>query len=128
MAIDVVFEYDADRGIVFTVDEGTLGTPEEVDEFISLNRDYFTTLGKKVWVVSNIDGLKIRPPVADYYGESVRTLVEEWVLGHVRYGQSPPSRMTVRTSYLRAKIDPNIYGTREEALEAIERMQLTIDE
>ena len=110
MPTDVVFEYDADKGIVFTVDEGMLRTKEEVDHFIYLNREYFRTLGKKVWVVSNIDGLRIGTPVADYYGESVRRLVDEWVLGHVRYGTSSPSRMTVRTSYLRARIDPNIYS------------------
>jgi len=123
MEIHTIFEYDTESNIVFTEDYGELKASEDVDAFFAEYRRFFENLGKKAYVVSNINNLIVHAPISDYYGEVARNTVVEYVLGFARWGTNDRARMTVRTTSLKANIPQNIYGTKEEAIQAIEEMR-----
>lgn len=117
------FEYDAERNILFAEDIGDIGTREDVDDFFGAYLRFFEKLGKKVYLVANIDNLLVHAAIADYYGDTALKTAEEHVLGLARWGSNDRARMTVRTTSLKAGMTPNIYETRDEAIEAIRKMQ-----
>jgi len=119
----VLFEYDEKLNIVFTEDHWEIKTKQDVDEFFAEYQKFFQKLAKKVYMISNIDDLMVHAEVADYYGDVAKSTVAIYLLGFARYGTKDWARMTVRTTSLKAKFSPNIYGTREEAIQAIEKQK-----
>ncbi|MGB9721767.1 MAG: hypothetical protein ACPL28_09855 [bacterium] len=119
----VLFEYDEILNIVFTEDHWEIQTKQDVDEFFAEYQNYFQKLGKKVYMISNIDDLLVHAEVADYYGEVAKNTVAIFLLGFARYGTKDWARMTVRTTSLKARFSPNIYSSREEAIKAIEKQK-----
>ncbi|MBU2593375.1 MAG: hypothetical protein KKG02_02365 [Candidatus Edwardsbacteria bacterium] len=119
----VNFEYDRERNILFVVDDYEINTPEEADAFLDLYSRKFKEIGRKVRLVACIDGLKINHKVQDYYGEQVKKLLDGTIICFARYGKDPMARMTVRTSSRKVKFDINIYDTREQATEAVEKIK-----
>ncbi len=119
----VIFDYDEKSNIVFTEDHWEIKTKQDVDEFFAEYQRYFQKLGKKVYMISNIDDLLVHAEVAEYYGEVAKNTVSIYLLGFARYGTKDWARMTVRTTSLKAKFSPNIYSTREEAIQAIEKQK-----
>jgi hypothetical protein len=65
----------------------------------------------------------VHADIAEYYGEAARGAVSEYLLGYARWGADDWARMTVRTTSLKAKMVPRIHSTREEAIQAIEKMK-----
>jgi hypothetical protein len=123
MSGSVEFEYDAKLNIVFTEDNWEVKTREDVDTFFAEYQKFFQKLGRKVYLISHIDKLLVRASIADYYGDTARSTVGDYLLGFARWGTNDWARMTVRTTSLRAKLIPNIYDTREQAIEAIQKMK-----
>lgn len=123
MEISVQFHYDAALEILFAEDNGDLRTREDVDIFISEYVSYFRKLGRSAYVVSNIDHLLVHDQIADYYGEQAGATIAQYILGFARWGTNSWSRMTLRTTSLKAGIPTNIYLTREEAVAAVEQMK-----
>jgi flavorubredoxin len=119
----VVFEYDPVKNIVFTEDHCDVKTEADVDEFFEEHRKYFEQIGKKFYMISNIDDLRVHAAVAAYYGATAKTAVGHYLLGFARWGSNDVSRMTVRTSSLKADLDSNIFNTREEAVAYIENLK-----
>jgi len=119
----VKFEYDAEKNIVFTEDNWEVKTREDVDKFFAEYKKYFTALGKKVYMISNIDHLLVHASIADYYGQTARSTVGHYLLGFARYGSDDWARMTVRTTSLKASMTPNIHSDRESAIKAIEKLK-----
>lgn len=119
----VDFEYDEERNILFTKDQWEIKTKQDVGEFFEEYKKYLKKFNKKVYLVSHIDGLLVHADIAEYYGEAARVAVYEYLLGYARWGANDWARMTVRTTSLKAKMVPRIYGTREEAIQAIEEMK-----
>jgi len=119
----VVFEYDPEKNIVFTEDHWDLKTKEDVDQFYADYKRFFEGVGMKAYMISNIDDLMVHASVAEYYGETAKATVGEYLLGFARWGTNDVSRMTVRTSSLKAKLESNIFNTREEAIAYIEELK-----
>jgi hypothetical protein len=119
----VAFEYDPELNTVFTEDDWHVETREDVEAFFADYNKYFSALGKKVYMISHIDKLLVQAQVADYFGELARALVYKHLLGFARYGTDSWARMTVRTTSHIAKMTPNIYTTRAEAVRAIDEMR-----
>ncbi len=117
------FEYDDALNIVFTEDEWQVETRADVDAFFSAYGNFLAPLGKKVYMVSDIDKLLVQATVAEYYGEQARAMVYKHLLGFSRYGTNSWARMTVRTTSHLARMTANIFGTRAEAVAAIEEMK-----
>jgi hypothetical protein len=128
MAGKVIFEYDPDENIVFTEDHWEIQTKQDVDEFFAEYKKYFRRLGKRVYMISHIDNLLVHAGIADYYGETSRATVGHYLLGFARWGTNDWARMTVRTTSLKAKMTPNIYDTREGAVDAIKEMKKSEEE
>ncbi len=119
----VKFEYDQERNILFVVDDYEINTPEEADAFLDLYSRKFKEIGRKVRLVACIDGLKINHKVQDYYGEQVKKLLDGTIICFARYGRDPLARMTVRTSSRKVNFDINIFDSKEQATEAVEKMK-----
>jgi hypothetical protein len=128
MSGSVEFEYDAELNIVFTEDNWEVKTREDVDAFFAEYQKFFQRLGKKVYMISHIDNLLVRASIANYYGDTARSTVGDYLLGFARWGTNDWARMTVRTTSLKAKLIPNIYDTREQAIAAIREMKKNKEE
>ena len=113
----VKFEYDAVNNIVFTDDNYQVNTEADVDDFFRQYTDYLVPLGRKVNMISKIDGLHISAAISPYYGKRAKETVIQYVLNFARYGENPTARMTVRTSSRKADLETNICDSREQALE-----------
>lgn len=121
----VKFEYDASSNILFADDDYEISTERDVDAFLALYRNKLKDIGHKVWIVTGIDGLKVHAKVSDYYGRQLKELTSPWYLGFARWGTNPLSRMAVRTASVVARYDVNIHDTKEQAIETIERFNIT---
>ena len=123
MAGQVVFRYDASRNTVFSEDHAKLETREQVDAFIAEYRAYWDTLGKKCWLVTNIDALFVAGQVADYYAEESRRVMERHLLGYARWATNSWARMSVRTTALKAGMPAIIHSSLEDACAAIDELK-----
>ena len=121
----VVFRYDPVQNTVFSEDHAKLETNEQVDEFIGEYSGYWESLGKKCWLVTNIDDLFVGGEVADYYAEASLRAMSRHLLGFARWATNSWARMSVRTTALKAKMPATIYSSREDAVAAIEEMKRT---
>lgn len=119
----VAFEYDREENIVFAEDHGEIQTPEEADAFFDQYETYLNRVGKKVYMVVNIDHLLVRSAVSAYYGAQARERVVQHILGFARWGTDTWARLTVNTSSGKGKIPTNIFETREQAIEYIEKIK-----
>jgi len=119
----VTFEYDQEKNILFSIDDYEINTPEDADAFLGLYSLKIKEIGRKVRLVTCIDGLKINNKAQDYYGKQVKKLIEGTIICFARYGTDPMSRMNVRMSSHKANYDINIYDTRDQAIEAVGRMK-----
>jgi hypothetical protein len=119
----VNIEYDAERNIVFTVDDWEIKNQGDVDEFFAEHVKRFEKFGKKIYMISNIDKLAIHPSVLEYYGETARRTIGHYILGFARWGSNDLSRMSIRTSSMKAHLESHIYRTREEAVQYIEDLK-----
>ena len=119
----IKFDFDPERNILFTEDDFSVATEQDVDEFIRLNLEQFKSLGHPVYLVSRIDGLHIGAQISEYYGRRSRQVFKDHILGFARYGENAASRMTVRTASRKAGLESNICNTREEAVQIIEQMK-----
>ncbi|MCP4896108.1 MAG: hypothetical protein GY906_03955 [bacterium] len=119
----VDFEYDEGLNLVFTVDKWEIREKEDVDGFFGEYERYFDTIGKKFYMISCIDGLLVQGPISDYYAERARFIAGKYLLGFARWGSDSWARMTVRATSKKAQLLANIFDTREDAVEAIKRMQ-----
>lgn len=119
----VRFEYDPNRNILFADDDYEISTEQDVDAFLALYENRIKDIGRKIWIVTGIDGLEVHSEVADYYGMKLKELAGQWYLGIARWGINPVSRMSVRTASVKVKHEINIHDTKEQALDAVERMK-----
>ena len=119
----VRFEYDAGRNILFTEDDYEITTEKDVDDFVKINLEQLEKIGHKMYIICKIDGLHISASVSEYYGKRIKEIIGQYNHGFARYGENPAARMTVRTASRKADLESNIYSSREEAIEAIVRMQ-----
>ncbi len=119
----VIFQYDRNTKILFVEDQWDIRTKEDVDAFFAEYGRYMKKVGEKFWMVAHIDKLAIHADVAEYYGEKARTATSELLLGLARWGEDSMARMALRTTAMKAKMPHKIYTSREEALQAIEKMK-----
>ena len=125
MANPVTFVYDQTRNLVFSEDHGKLETEEQVDAFLDEYRCYWEALGKKSWLITNIDDLFVDGQVADHYAEGSLRIMARHLLGFARWATNSWARMSVRTTALKARMPAAIYSSRAEAEAAIEEMRRT---
>jgi len=123
MAGTVKFEYDPSSKILYVEDHWDVRTREDVDAFFAEYDRQIKAIGEKFWMVAHIDGLKIHAEIAEYYGQVARKATTDKLLGLARWGEDSVSRMSLRTTALKAKMPATIYSSREEATQAIEKMK-----
>jgi hypothetical protein len=119
----VSIEYDAERNIVFTIDKWNIETKSDVDEFFAEYIKHFEAIGKKFYMISNIDQLTVHPSVLEYYGATALRTVHHFLLGFARWGSNDLARMSIRTSSMKAHLESHIFQTREEAIRYVEELK-----
>jgi len=124
---NVIFEYDRSTKILFVEDHWDIRTREDVDAFFAEYDRQIKTIGEKFWMVAHIDHLVIHADIAEYYGEVARKATTEQLLGLARWGNDSIARMTLRTTAMKTKMPHNIYTSRKEAIQAIEKMKAEED-
>lgn len=119
----VELEYDPERNIVFTVDHWDIKSVEDVDEFFDAHVKFFEKIGRKFYMISHVDDLKIHPSVLEYYGETARRVVGKYLLGFARWSTDELARMAIRTSSIKARLESHMFRTRDEAINYILSLQ-----
>ncbi len=115
----VQFEYDAERNILHAVDDYEIMTPEDIESFVALYRQQLSKIGRKVHLVTKIDGLHIAPHMEGHYGEVARKVSSEWFINFARYGESALSRLGITDAAKKADFVTSVHKTREEAVKAV---------
>jgi hypothetical protein len=120
--------YDPDKNIVFAEPDipWLLDSVEKIDKIKTITAKEYKKLGKKFYVVVNVDNSGIVPKmeIVKYYAETIRHTLENFVLSYGYYG-------TVRNFYTNTVIyqalqlgySPTIYPTKEAAVAEIMRQQ-----
>jgi hypothetical protein len=123
MGAHALFRYDQGSNVLFSEDHAKLESREQVDEFVSEYSTFCKALGKKCWLVTNIDDLFVGGQIADYYAEASLQLITHNFLGIARWATNSWARMSVRTTALKAKMTATIYFSQEEAVAAIDELR-----
>jgi hypothetical protein len=119
----VVFQFDRSSKILYVEDHWDIKTKEDVDAFFAEYQREIDSIKEKFWMVAHIDGLMIHADIAEYYGEAARKATTERLLGLARWGTDSVARMTLRTTAMKSRMPHNIHSSREEAVQAIEKMK-----
>lgn len=119
----VKFEYDQERNILYADDDYQVRTPEDADIFFDLYRRELSRIGRKVHLVTKIDGLHIAPHLEEHYGEVARKVSGEWFINFARYGETALSRLGITDAAKKADFVTSVHKTREEAVKAVLQMQ-----
>lgn len=123
MANKVTFEFDRVSKILFVEDNWDIKTKQDVDDFFAEYTRQIGLIGEKFWMVAHIDHLVIHAEIAEYYGDVARKATTDLLLGLTRWGEDSIARMSLRTTAMKAKMPHSIYSTRNEAVQAIEKMK-----
>jgi hypothetical protein len=115
----VKFEYDAKNNVLFTEDDFEIASREDVDAFWKLYRDQLERIGKKVRLVTKIDGLYIMKDVEQYYGEVARAVSQQWYITFARYGATATGRLGIRQAGAKTGFVTSVHKTRDEAVAAV---------
>jgi len=98
-----------------------LGTPEEIerwrDELLVKLGTIEQQRGGRFPIVVCLDGVTIRPNVAELYGEVVRTYAERFATGLARYSRRPNGvGQVVTVTAMKAGYKANLFTSRSEAI------------
>ena len=115
----VTFEYDAANNILFVVDDYEVKTNEDAEAFFNLYRKQLEKIGRKVHLVTKIDGLFIKQEVDAYYGTVARSVSQQWFINFARYGETALGRMGIQNAAVKADFVTSIHKTKEEAVAAV---------
>jgi hypothetical protein len=115
----VKFEYDEKNNILFTVDDYEVKTREDAERFFDLYRQEIEQIGKKVHLVTKIDGLYIDPTLDEYYGQVAKMVSQKWFLNFARYGDTAVGRMGIMNAATKAHFVTSIHKTRNQAVAAV---------
>jgi PAS domain S-box-containing protein len=119
------FVLDRKENILFINFAGLrIESREQVDEMAGFVREAVEQNGGRVYAVVNYEGTEIAPKIVQYYGERIKGLQDRFAMTTVRYSSSGLTRSMLR--YLGAAFDleSNIFTTREEAIRAIQELEL----
>jgi hypothetical protein len=115
----VKFEYDPERNILFTEDDFDILTESDVEEFWAIYRRELERVGRKVHLVTKIDGLYIKPELDGIYGQRARQVSGEWFINFSRYGDTAVGRLGITDAAKKADFVTSVHKTREEAVAAV---------
>ena len=108
--------YDAERNILFLNLEGMhVKTRDDVDRVRRVVEEKVQSIGKKVALVVNYDGVTIDAAVADTYAAMVRYMEMHYYTTSSRYTTSAFLRVKLGEALSRRRVAAHIFETSEEA-------------
>ena len=108
--------HDANQNIVFVNLSGlVIDNEEDLAAFETALDAFFQSLGQKVNLVSNYDGISIAPRMAGRFANVLSRLELDYYLTATRYTTSAFLRQKLGQDLKNRSISPHIFETREEA-------------
>ena len=112
--------YDKQQNIVFVNLSGLLiESDEDLSNFDRDLNKFFSTLGTKVNLVSNYDGISIAPRMAAKFANVLGQLEYDYYLTATRYTTSAFLRQKLGQDLKNRSISPHIFETRQEAADYV---------
>lgn len=116
----IEFVLHEDVGVVEALFDGVfLIRADDVEEWDRRVRAGLARFGGKVDLLIALDGLRVKPAAARRFGEARAAVLDEFARRSFRYGADPWTATSISTSSVLDGADSNLFGTREEALEAL---------
>jgi len=113
MANPVTFVYDQTRNFLQRGPREARDR-EQVDAFLDEYRRYWEALGKKSWLITNIDDLFVDGQVADHYAEGSLRIMARHLLGFALGQPTAGRECRCVTTALKARMPAAIYSSRAE--------------
>lgn len=108
--------YDKDENTVFANISGlSIESLEDLDTMCETLNAFFTSIGRKVDVISNYDGVTIAARLSARFADMLSDLETEYYHTATRYSTSAFLRQKMGQDLKCRKISPHIFETREEA-------------
>lgn len=123
----IVLSFNAKEKIVdvsFPPPEVRLETRQQIDDHFDFMMDWWRrTCGEKVYFLVDYQNFFVDLKQNEHYGKRMKELIDAAALGVVRYGGDSIQRTGVRLYSLRLHSPSNLYASRDEALEVVERLR-----
>lgn len=116
--MSVEFQYDSDENVLHIKVNHSFKNRQDVDYVIGQIKNKAKAVGKP-YFLTDLTKLEVESEVADYLGEQVKKLADEYALGIYRYSSSPYVRVVFRSQGITKGFKSNIYNSKEEALRAL---------
>lgn len=118
------FVYDEANNIVYSNMSGLdIENSEELGEFADAANEFFKSLGKKVNIISNYDGVSISPRLASSFANLLTQLEYDYYLTATRYTTSAFLRQKLGEDLKQRSIQPHIFETQKEAAAFIQAIK-----
>jgi hypothetical protein len=114
----VEFNYEPAENVLHIKVHHSIRSREDVDYVIGRIKRMAREVGKP-YFLTDLSNLEVDSRIADYLGEQVKRLAQDYSLGIYRYSTSPYVRVLFRSQGVRKGFRSNIYPTKEEALRAL---------
>lgn len=108
--------YDPDQNLVFSNMSGLdISTKEELSELDRELNTFFLSLGRKVNIITNLDGMSIAPRLSNKFMNLMGQLEYDYYLTATRYTTSAFMRKKLGHDLKNRSIPPHIFESRDEA-------------
>jgi hypothetical protein len=100
-----------------------LNDPADADEWARRTGVELARFGGPVDLLIDLEGLRVRPAASRRFGEVRANILAKYARHSVRYGPDAWTATSVNTSRVLQGAEANIFGSREEALDALLEMR-----
>lgn len=114
----VEFRYDPAENVLHIKVDHAFRSKEDVDYIVGRIKRRAGKAGRP-YFLTDLSNVEVDSRVADYLGEQVKRLAQDYSRGIYRYSTSPYVRVLFRSQGVRKGFSSNIYPTKEEALRAL---------
>jgi hypothetical protein len=123
MAFTVDCKYNHGTHIVEASFDGVLVSEAEVRQLFNVLDDYVRPLRKPVYLVANFDSWRVETDVMRQYGAALRTFCTASHVLFAAHSSDIYARMNLRLAAVIGGASPNLFHTRQEALDFVQEQQ-----
>jgi hypothetical protein len=123
MAFTVDCKYNHGTHIVEASFDGVLVSEAEVRQLFNVLDDYVRPLRKPVYLVANFDSWRVETDVMRHYGGALRAFCTASQVLFAAHSSDIYARMNLRLAAVIGGASPNLFHTRQEALDFVQEQQ-----
>ncbi|HCF59413.1 MAG TPA: hypothetical protein DFS52_15650 [Myxococcales bacterium] len=120
MAAKLTFGFEQDERILFIgfAAGSELATPEDLDELEGQIASRCEAVRQRVHLFFDLANLVVASGLVEHFGARKRALCDRFALSTWHFGGNLAERVMTRNDLTRRGLRPNLFRTREEALDA----------